>query len=270
MKFIRPIDWNDPSVINLPGDYKGLILHWTESCVLIATLIPPGIEGPARHRHPTSDQVYFVVEGEVTIELGQEVKTAGKNSVVYIPAGTPHHNWNPGDTTEVHLEVIAPQPSPAMPLAEFVDTKEGGNGRGYVRTADEAILAGDPPYPGMDMTFEWLVSREIGPEHASIYLAEVRPNSRGPHLHVHDFDQFYFVLEGSMAVQIGAKEYEAGPNTLVVLPAGVPHRQWNPGSEPERHIAILAPEPAVADSDDDPWDMPVKFERLSRVENPTH
>ena len=60
-----------------------------------------------------------------------------------------------------------------------------------------------------------------------------------------------------MKLQIGFKEYRAGPNTLVILPAGMPHRNWNATSEPEYHINLRLPEPLPEWG---PWDMAVTMD----------
>ena len=41
--------------------------------------------------------------------------------------------------------------------------------------------------------------------------------------------------------------YVAGPGSLVVFPAGVPHRNWNGGTEPTVHLAFNAPMPDPAE-----------------------
>ena len=67
-------------------------------------------------------------------------------------------------------------------------------------------------------------------------------------LHTHAVDQAFYVMSGTMGIEIEGKEYDAGPGTLVVFPAGVPHRNWNAGSEPTVHLALQvpAPDPGIA------------------------
>lgn len=60
-------------------------------------------------------------------------------------------------------------------------------------------------------------------------------------LHTHTVDQIFYVLSGTMNVEIEGTAYVAEPGTLVVFPAQVPHRNWNAGSEPTVHLAIAAP-----------------------------
>jgi quercetin dioxygenase-like cupin family protein len=46
---------------------------------------------------------------------------------------------------------------------------------------------------------------------------------------------------------VEGEAHEVGPGSIVVFPAGVPHRNWNAGGEPTVHLAINtpAPDPAV-------------------------
>lgn len=252
MDRIRPIDW-DRAHVQLPGGYLGQILHSGESCQVIATLVPPGAQGPPRHKH-TSDQIYVVTEGEITIELGTETHRASACSAIFIPAGVPHCNRNESDAPEVHIEVIAPGILPLYPVMIPTAETDAHGLPYYVRTAGED--SGEV-VPGM--TAEWLVDRAQGSEHVAVGLAAVAPGGAGPALHVHDFDQFFFVLEGTLSVQIGLEHHEAAANSLVVLPAGVPHRQFNERDMPERHLAIMAPAPARPYSAEEPWDVAVEL-----------
>jgi mannose-6-phosphate isomerase-like protein (cupin superfamily) len=75
-------------------------------------------------------------------------------------------------------------------------------------------------------------------------------------LHLHTFDQFYYVLSGTMQLQIGLEKFTAGRNTYVLLPAGVPHRNWNDGPEIERHLNLQVPEMLPAPEADPPVVLP--------------
>lgn len=251
MKPLRSIDW-DAAPINRAGGYKGQILYSGESCHIIATLVPPGVEGPPTHVHP-SDQLYFIVSGRLELELGTEVCAVEAGQGVFIPAGVPHHNRNVSSEPEVHLEVIAPGVPPTQPLATMVDSKDA-QGLPY--------FVGVPERPKSErpFTMSWLANRAKGSQHAGIYVADMAPGAAGPPTHIHEFDQFYFVLEGALDVEVGLQRHQVGPNTLVVLPAGVPHKQRNAhGDVKERHLAILVPEPLLPSSPEHRWDTVVDF-----------
>jgi mannose-6-phosphate isomerase-like protein (cupin superfamily) len=64
-------------------------------------------------------------------------------------------------------------------------------------------------------------------------------------LHVHVSDQFLFVLQGRMNIQIGARTYIAEPNDLIFIPAGAPHWSWNTGEEDELHAEVIVPPPSA-------------------------
>ena len=43
-------------------------------------------------------------------------------------------------------------------------------------------------------------------------------------MHVHVFDQLFYIISGTMSIEIDGDCFEAGPGSLVVFPEGVPHR----------------------------------------------
>jgi mannose-6-phosphate isomerase-like protein (cupin superfamily) len=45
----------------------------------------------------------------------------------------------------------------------------------------------------------------------------------------------------------GHGEFEAGPGSLVVFPAGVPHRNWNAGDVATVHLSFNTPVPPPKD-----------------------
>lgn len=82
---------------------------------------------------------------------------------------------------------------------------------------------------------------------ASVGLVVTPPGEGSPAgLHTHPFDQIFYILSGAMSVIIDGRRYEPDAGTLVVFPAGVPHRNWNAGSERIVHLAINAPLPDPA------------------------
>jgi mannose-6-phosphate isomerase-like protein (cupin superfamily) len=62
-------------------------------------------------------------------------------------------------------------------------------------------------------------------------------------VHVHDVDQIFYILRGTMSVEIEDKRYDCSPGSLIIFPAGVRHRNWNGGPEPTVHLAFNTPLP---------------------------
>ncbi len=60
------------------------------------------------------------------------------------------------------------------------------------------------------------------------------------HTHTHE-DEYSYVLEGRVGVEIGDEVSIAGPGDLVFKPRAVPHAFWNAGDEPARLLEIISP-----------------------------
>jgi quercetin dioxygenase-like cupin family protein len=68
------------------------------------------------------------------------------------------------------------------------------------------------------------------------------PRALGSPLHTHrNEDEYSYVLEGRIGVQLGDDVLEAGPGELVFKPRGVPHAFWNGGDEPARLLELISP-----------------------------
>jgi quercetin dioxygenase-like cupin family protein len=68
------------------------------------------------------------------------------------------------------------------------------------------------------------------------------PRALGAPLHAHrNEDEYSYVLEGRVGVQLGDEVLEAGPGELVFKPRGQRHAFWNAGDEPARLLEIISP-----------------------------
>ena len=68
------------------------------------------------------------------------------------------------------------------------------------------------------------------------------PRTLGAPMHVHEHeDEYSYVLEGEVGVQIGDEVRYATVGDLVVKPRGVPHAFWNRTDEPARLLEIISP-----------------------------
>lgn len=52
------------------------------------THMPPGGDPTAGHSHPSIEEIYFVIDGEITIKVGDDVLTLGPRDAVLLPPGT--------------------------------------------------------------------------------------------------------------------------------------------------------------------------------------
>jgi mannose-6-phosphate isomerase-like protein (cupin superfamily) len=80
-----------------------------------------------------------------------------------------------------------------------------------------------------------------GDTSVSFIVIDAPPGS-GPKLHKHPYEEVFVVQEGSATFTAGDDIVEASGGQVVVVPAGVPHRFVNSGTERLRQINIHASE----------------------------
>ncbi len=223
-----------------------------DSCICICTRVPPGTGTTSGlHVHP-SDQLYYVLSGTMHARVGSQTYVVTPHQLVIIPAGTPHWNWNEGADDEIHFELIVPAPAPGQPLVSPIDAWSAADDPhiDVVRTLDQSSF--DPERFSQVV----LADRSSGLDTLSLGVFRVPPHGRGPQLHMHRFDQIYYIISGTMELELGFERYSVGPHAVVTIPAGMPHRNWNASAEPEYHLNLRVPEPAGSDVI---WDVPVSL-----------
>jgi len=67
--------------------------------------VPPGEDPASGHSHRAIEEIYFVLEGEITIKLGDDVTTIGPRDAVRIPATTPRAMRNDSDANAAVLMI---------------------------------------------------------------------------------------------------------------------------------------------------------------------
>jgi mannose-6-phosphate isomerase-like protein (cupin superfamily) len=111
----------------------------------------------------------------------------------------------------------------------------------YLRRVDQSAVAAAGPD---ERYSQWLLDHTSGGRHCSINYIKTPAGGGSPAgMHTHVVDQIFYIVSGTMNLEIEGSQYAAGPGTLVVFPAGVPHRNWNGGSEPTIHLAFNTPLP---------------------------
>jgi quercetin dioxygenase-like cupin family protein len=72
-------------------------------------IAPRSLAAPL-HTHTHEDEYSYVLEGQVGVQIGEEVAVAGPGELVFKPRGIKHAFWNAGDTPARLLEIITPAP----------------------------------------------------------------------------------------------------------------------------------------------------------------
>jgi quercetin dioxygenase-like cupin family protein len=172
-----------------------------------------------------NERFALVLEGQVALSTADGVQSGNVGELLFIPVGT--EAAFSGDSTASWAEIEAPlQSDRIMP------------------TTQPAIIPVDPnKFEGGGFAWQPLIDRSLGSETMRMNVLQVAPGSGSPDWHIHAFCQIYVIQEGEMTVDIGKHRYVAGPNSIVYLPAGLVHRNFNASNSVERHVSLLVPEP---------------------------
>jgi quercetin dioxygenase-like cupin family protein len=79
-----------------------------ERLVLSEIRFGPGNDGPAPHIHRTHSDGFYVIEGELTVRLGDGERQLPAGGLVLIPPGVVHTVRNTSDADVVMLNIHAP------------------------------------------------------------------------------------------------------------------------------------------------------------------
>lgn len=71
-------------------------------------IVPPATAGPPLHIHRSWDEVFYVLEGEMTFLIDGRTSTAPAGSFVFIPQGIPHTFWNESAAPAKQVTVFNP------------------------------------------------------------------------------------------------------------------------------------------------------------------
>ena len=111
----------------------------------------------------------------------------------------------------------------------------------YVRRVDFAAIDKSGADVRLDQS---LFDHTSGAKNCTVHCIKTPAGGGSPAgMHTHDVDQVFYILRGTMSIEIEGKQYDCSPGTLIVFPAGVRHRNWNGGHEPTVHLAFNTPLP---------------------------
>jgi mannose-6-phosphate isomerase-like protein (cupin superfamily) len=71
-------------------------------------MVPPGFPGPVRHRHARMYDIFYVLDGTLTLEVEAEEKALGAGSFAMVPPGVVHTFSNSGSEPVRFLNIYHP------------------------------------------------------------------------------------------------------------------------------------------------------------------
>ena len=189
------------------------------------------------HRHHTD--LFYVLEGELTVRLGVE------DAPVVVPTGTLArvpplvvHGFRNGSDADVrYLNLHAP----GMEFADYLRAVRDGREFSYDQHP--------PPADGGRSPADAVLSNGGGvlADEPEIRVEELRlepgGKPRAPHVHERHVASFH-VLEGALTFTAGAQELQAPAGSWAQVPPGVPHAFAAAGGEPARVLDLRTPSSA--------------------------
>jgi quercetin dioxygenase-like cupin family protein len=89
-------------VIKATGEDTGGSFFLSEST------IAPGFPGPPPHRHERLHDMFYVLDGVLTVRLGEETREVGPGTFICVPPGVVHTFSNPGENPVRFLNFNTP------------------------------------------------------------------------------------------------------------------------------------------------------------------
>ena len=100
-----------PAFITKDGSEIRELLAHRNSCIRNQTLaearLAPG-ECATAHRHLKTEEIYFILEGQGIMRVGEDEASVGPGDAIAIPPGAEHHIRNTGNITLRFLCCCAP------------------------------------------------------------------------------------------------------------------------------------------------------------------
>lgn len=207
--------------------------------------------GIQTHLH-SFEESFYILEGQLTLQVGDQSHSLGPGNFGLIPTGTPHRWMNQGDQPSRWLEMQAPQPRPSDYGRDtfFVDDNARADAvAALIGHFDETQL----PQPGgasqmegfnptTGIAIKMFVDRSFGAIHQSLFLIQYMPGAKID-LHDHTFEESYLIVGGQVHAIADGADYELGPGDVIWTGVGCIHSFANRGMEPVRWIETQAPLP---------------------------
>jgi quercetin dioxygenase-like cupin family protein len=232
----------------------GVLLRSEESggeVGVVENRVPPRWQGPPLHRHDF-DEAFYVLAGELTFQLGDELWTATPGQFAFARGGVDHTLANRSDRPGRYVLVITPggferyfdrvaaenagtEPPPSA-LAATPDVIRVGphigerDDLGPARSLAQASAGVNVLLRGGDSAGRIAVMDNIIPAGA-----------KGPPLHHHAFDEAFYVLDGELTFKVGDEVVPREAGRLAFARRGVHHTFANLSGADARTLIVCTP-----------------------------
>jgi quercetin dioxygenase-like cupin family protein len=98
---VEQAPWGPHEWLSRPG------LTAAEELLLVRVLMPPGTAHQF-HRHPTMEEIIYVISGTAEQWVDRESRRLGAGEMAHIPRDVVHGTYNAGNDTLVFLAILSP------------------------------------------------------------------------------------------------------------------------------------------------------------------
>ena len=236
-------------IVQRPGEGEALfggrvvLRSALDELTITETRNTQGQAGASPHLHRQHTDSFYVLEGELAFLLDDEEHVVGPGAMVSAPPGVVHgfRSLSPARLLNFH--------TPDRRFAEHLRALDRGAAGGFdaydaepgsgLPGSDAVLLL---PGEGEVLAANHRVATiKVGRKELALVEFDLAASFDGPGLHSHDdhTDAFY-VLGGTIEVQVGTERVTAGAGSFAAAPRGVPHT-FTSGSEGGRFLNIHAP-----------------------------
>ena len=103
--------WGPHEWLSRPG------LTAADQLLMVRVRMPPG-RAHQFHRHPTMEEIIYVVSGTAEQWVDQKKRILGAGDSAHIPRDVVHGTYNVGNDTLVFLAILSPANAPGPPLVD--------------------------------------------------------------------------------------------------------------------------------------------------------
>jgi quercetin dioxygenase-like cupin family protein len=178
----------------------------------------PGMEGAGLHVHHHHTDVFYVLEGELTVRLGVEDQPVrvGAGSLAWVPPGVVHGFRNASDADMRYLNLHAP----GCRFADYLRSIRDGDPLVYDQHDPPAD--GGRPIDGAQVATGERIAEDVTLLADLAELRVTRESGATEPRRIHGLAS-YFALAGDLVLTHGAEEVFAPAGSWVQIPAGHEH-----------------------------------------------
>jgi mannose-6-phosphate isomerase-like protein (cupin superfamily) len=234
----------NPTVLLRGEDSAGVVS-------MVEVRVPAGWEGPPLHHHEF-DEGFYVLDGELTFQLGDELVTATSGQFAFARGGVHHTLANPRAAEARYLLIctpagferyfdrvaaenagVEPRASAREPSPEVI--------RVGPRIGERSDLPPARPLEGVAGRIRVLLRGADSQGRVAVMDNSVPAGVKGPPHHHHEFDEGFFVIDGELTFRLGDELVTRRAGELAFAPRGAHHSFANRSDSDARMLLVCTP-----------------------------